>query len=193
MGLFGDKGKGLVSDKWLYENGVSSRYSNIFKKSNGWVKKECKRVEQNIVSRRNNLAELETKLRSLNLEKDKLASKESAMKKRADWKTNQELQEVNLKKRAAAGEIKRVTAVVINETGLIRNFEFTSMMLNWIIEGTVKTAEELHERANMDPGEVIEDLDDRLVPDDDVDNSFMMGDDEDDSEETSGNDIDPGV
>ena len=145
MGFFGDKSKSLITPRWLHANRVSRRYSDVFKKSRRWVKKECKRVEQVIAELKGDLAEQETELRRLMIEKVRRDKEyDYAMKNRADAKISLEI--LLLNKQAAAEEVVWKEAEIADKSGRIHDRDITLLMLNWIIFGVVATAEQLQER-----------------------------------------------
>jgi len=142
MWPFRKTSKGLIDAAYLEDNGIDSRYRNVFDWTKKELKAEIKRNEMNIAEIRKTMSELDTKFQSndmirseLNTELDKLANDKD--------KNSQLFEKIMGERRLITSQNKKITADKLNEMTNIENFTKTNIMLGSILNGRTKTIEQL--------------------------------------------------
>jgi len=142
MWPFRKTSKGLIDAAYLEDNGIDSRYRNVFDWTKKDLKAEIKRNEMNIAEIRKTMSELDTKFQSndmirseLNTELDKLANDKD--------KNSQLFEKIMGERILITSQNKKITADKLNEMTNIENFTKTNIMLGSILNGRTKTIEQL--------------------------------------------------
>jgi len=142
MWPFRKTSKGLIDAAYLEDNGIDSRYRNVFDWTKKELKAEIKRNEMNIAEIRKTMSELDTKFQSndmirseLNTELDKLANDKD--------KNSQLFEKIMGERILITSQNKKITADKLNEMTNIENFTKTNIMLGSILNGRTKTIEQL--------------------------------------------------